>query len=242
MLRFKPNSLIEYHSIKKRVSYKQLHCNIQTSLFEQSIQRIDHRRYLIGDFFEFLTIIIFGGKRNAWNENDETHPDVVNNFKIYESKSIAWNSELKITQYQVDKYNNEFKNVYYVVYKYMIDNPMKIIGGLSIDKYFKCLSKNVGFCIVFPLKLINLLLESTNGKYQSYYNYPEPTIRISSTFLKLLLISPEPTLQEGFWIKTSNFRFRKRFLPDNIYLNENKINPFPILLIEERYNKKGAIK
>ena len=235
MMRFDPHSLTEYHSIKKRIVHKQLHVDMQLAMFNNPTHNVDRRHYIIGDFFELLTVMIFGGKRRDWEPSARFCPDVTNGMTLMESKAVAWNSELRLQQYQVDRYNEEFRGVNYIIYKYMIARPMSAIGGSAMDVYFEHLSKKVGFCIVMPLTLIKLLVREGNGRYQGFsFECPEPITRISSTFLKLMMVRPGASLHEGFGVRTSVFRYNKRFLPGGLVMCGHEIEPFPILIIKDR--------
>lgn len=234
MIKFDPQDLTAYQSVRKRiVTSSVLSDRTQLSLFSYPHQRRDNRRYLIGDYYELLTTAIFGGNRRDWH--DMIQPDVSNGFVLYEVKSLSWNAELKLAEAQADKYNREFKAVYYVVYKYTLRHPMATLGGLNHERYFDILSKNTGFCIKMPLNLVNMLIESgSDNLYKYFCDFHGPITRISSSFIKLLLIDPGAALRNCFHVPSGEFRFTKRCLPDGVSIDGFPVKPFPILLIDSR--------
>ena len=206
-------------------------------------------------FYEILSQGIFGGKIKALFQVDcngnknlmGIEPDVSNlkKYSLREVKSIDCIGLLELNDSQIFKYyflqtGNFLKKppaIFFDIYRYGFTGIQSKYSIKKLNELVRDLSAKTKFMISLPFSLIFQIYENkkTDYKFTSRYEgEAAPThTRFLSRGINELLAYPEHTL-EKLEINPSNYIFEKRRSSSEIYMNEFKINQFPILLIRDK--------
>jgi hypothetical protein len=260
--KFDPLSLEEYMQSKPiKVKKKNLTypTNIipkyQFRLFDNKVARqIRGENYnrAVGVFYEIITEGITGGTwmglRNSATERDSVYkPDVVSEDKLYDAKSVAWNRSCKLTDFQMDKallqectgaFIQPQKRIFIPLFKYKLSRPWKEFdsAGLDLEKILvSTLCEQTGFCLFLPFQVIyNIYSKDIPASdYKSRYEGDkwDHTTRFLCGGIKKMLLDPETALS-SIQLNPEHFEIKKTHLPKGVKVNNNNVNPFPILFMD----------
>lgn len=240
-----------------RTDSKRVQRDSQRGLFGQ----IDSVHTKIGDFYEYLSAGLFGGKvgnvitisegeddGSGFSDNDEAYPDVYNEERrlFVESKALHSSTILKLEDDQVARYRrlmNKFRDhtLTYGIYFHSM-GKVRSIGG-SESEIFERASRATLCGLILDHEIIEALHQSRNKDL--VYRYDEGNRKSGgewdytgvkpATFKRMLEDPKENTgPNEILWkigLDPANYGIERRLLPLNMKIEGNTLNLFPLIRI-----------
>lgn len=247
-------SLIDYASSKEiPVKNKNIAYPLQKTLFNGGYEKASNHSLRIkeGYLFELISQGIWGGKVKHSNNNSEdssikTEPDILleDHSKIKEIKAISKGASLKLNDEQMAKYffiysrglNKKFPEIRYNIYRHGVKGLEKNYFGKSLESLIYDLSSSIRFMISMPFELIFEIYSNKSGLTSRYEGDKYSTLtRLNSSSINKAIAKPLDFLKE-LNLNPQDFEIVKRKFPKNVFLNQRKISPFPIVFYN--LNKK----
>ncbi len=254
-------------TIKEKIrSLEKSHRNVLKPV--ESVIRVPIQKYLFdiepnatekgmaqGRFYESLTAGLYGGFTSdlKFKIDEETYkgstiPDVIDwgGNKIWESKGFAIYYSCNIMSRQIlgnmhIQLNNPDCEFNYALYRHPIKG-MHSTYRKSLDDLIQDLSEQTLFSVVLPLNVILHLSIPGNDNgakavrhYEGKREYPN-CICLNQAFTKKLFFDAEETI-DSIGLSSKDYSF-KRYLSPEMEVNENKVNPFPIVHISSKNHDK----
>jgi len=158
-----------------------------------------------------------------------------------DSRGIVKLNDYQIFKYYVLQTRDFFKKsptIVFDIYRYGFSGIQSKYNLKKLDELVNDLSTNTKFMISLPFSLIFQIYKNGNQFTSRYEGEATPAhTRFLSKGINELLAYPDHTL-EKMKINPKDYLIEKRKSPKRIYMNESKINPFPILLIKDKFSQE----
>lgn len=247
---------LEGYDTNFKVSESKITIPIQKSLLGYG--RMDMRsRVSIGNFYENLTLCIFGGKHHIREKIVEDaflicEPDSTNhNEEIhFESKGVSIRGDCKLYDHQTQKYfllqlgKGAYKSpvIIYAIYLHdCIGITNKTDGNL--EKVISELSKSNKLMLILPFSIIWEI--HRNGNYRSFYRVfgsekcsTEYMTRFRPKEMYKFMLDPEQSIKD-FNLNPEDYIIVKRKLPEGMKINKTIVKDFPILYVQDKNHSKS---
>ncbi len=194
-------------------------------------------------------------------------PDLISyDYKnVWESKSVLAGEGVKLYDIQIAKYIylekilkediGEFPVISYEIYRHRVRELFKRFEGKPKKELVNKISENIINLVSLPLDVIvkiHSLMGADKisikkeprekGKFSSRYereNWYDNNTMLHSPALNHFIAYPEKTLEK--WdLNPEDYEIQKRKLPNNVTMNRKLINPFPVLIIKNKFYQKWA--
>ncbi len=208
-------------------------------------------RTRLGRFFEILAQGIYGGKIGEFyefselnGENMRSEPDITHQKTniLREVKATHTKNSLKLIKHQMEKYLSlqmwdYFQKppiIRFEIFRHDVKGLLEIFNKNELEGIVKELTEGTKAMISFPFSVMYRIYQAnipfTGKSYgEGFYN----STRFHASGLNHLLAEPEETFKK-LGIEPEFFEFQKKSFPWNVTVNERKITPFPVLIIDER--------
>jgi hypothetical protein len=218
--------------------------------FKQQPISGQHCNRAVGTFYEILTAGITGGywtgSRNSSRTKKVYKPDVISKEGIYDSKSVCWDEDCKLQDFQMDhhlvqeamgEYIQPRRKIFIPIFKYKLISPWKTFDRDRIHlkkTLISTLCDNTGFLLFLPFKVIYSLYSreipaDCKNRYEGdKWDYET---RFLDDGMRDMLLHPEKILL-SIKLNPKDFEIRKTCLPKGVKINGQEIMPFPILQID----------
>jgi len=225
-----------------------------TSELQLSLPGLDRGSGLnvrLGRFFEILAQGIYGGKigeffgfdesngKNKGSEPDITHqkPNILREVKATSVRySLMLRNEQmeKYLSLQIGDYFPEPPIIRFEIFRHNVKDLPGIFNKGGLEGVIKKLTEGIRSMISFPFSIMYRIYQAGipfTGKYggETFHN----STRFYTSGLNYLLAEPEETFKK-LEIDPESFEFQKKRFPRNVIINEEKISPFPVLIINEK--------
>lgn len=220
-------------------------------------------RQRLGHFYELISKSISGGLvKNLYVLNNDpnekiskSEPDITtykknNRVFLREVKSVAPGQSLKLFDDQIAKYVSLQTGEYFCktpsirfdIFRHGISKIQKKYMRQTLEVLIADLSKSTKYLISLPFSVVFEIYKGTK-EFSSRYDGIKysPLTRFSSLGMNEFIANPEYALKK-MNINLDNLIIEKRKFPKTVKINNNRVEPFPIVLITDKRSENKISK